>query len=136
MLPAHFVMLKTWPPTDNGKLHRKALPKPAVEDAPPSGVAALPQTPTEEMVLSIFRNVLNRTDFGVSDNFFDLGGHSIISARLMSKLRTVSRADVPLRDLFTRPTVAGFAEAIDALRWLEKSRVPGHAAGIREEIVL
>ena len=70
------------------------------------------------------------------DNFFDLGGHSLMAARLMSKLRTVSGMDLPLRDLFARPTVAGLAEAIDALQWLQKSKAPTYSADIREEIVL
>jgi acyl carrier protein len=72
----------------------------------------------------------------VSDNFFDLGGHSLMAARLMARLRTESGVDIPLRDLFARPTVAGLAEAIDALQWLHKSRIPATSDGVREEFVL
>jgi len=136
MVPSQFVMLETLPRTHNGKLDRKALPVPSVEDRSSRKVAAAPQTPTEEMVLGIFRSVLNRSDFGVSDNFFDLGGHSLMAARLMARLRTESGVDIPLRDLFARPTVAGLAEAIDALQWLQKSRAPASSVGIREEFVL
>jgi acyl carrier protein len=88
------------------------------------------------MVLGIFRSVLGREDFGVSDNFFDLGGHSLMAARLMSRLRTESGVDLPLRDLFARPTVAGLAEAIDAWQWLQKSEKPTNHDGVREEFVL
>jgi amino acid adenylation domain-containing protein len=136
MVPTQFVILKALPRTHNGKLDRKALPPPTVGNSAPQRVAARPQTPTEEMVLGAFRTVLNRSDFGVSDNFFDLGGHSLMAARLISRLRATSGMDLPLRDLFVRPTVAGLAEAIDALQWLRKSRTHTHAAGVREEIVL
>jgi len=136
MVPAQFVALKALPRTHNGKLDRKALPAPTTADESPRGVAAAPQTATEEMVLDVFRGVLGRTDFGVSDNFFDLGGHSLMAARLMSKLRTTSGIDIPLRDLFARPTAAALAEAIDALQWLQESKPPANTNGLREEIVL
>ena len=136
MVPAQFVLLQALPRTHNGKLDRKALPAPSEADGATRGIATAPRTPTEQMVLGIFRAVLSRADFGVSDNFFDLGGHSLMAARLMSRLRTASGVDLPLRDLFARPTVAGLAEAIDALQWLQKSRTPTSSNGIREEFVL
>jgi amino acid adenylation domain-containing protein len=136
MVPSRFVMLEALPRTHNGKLDRKALPAPGAEDGSARAVAAAPQTPTEELVLGIFRSVLDREDFGVSDNFFDLGGHSLMAARLMSRLRSKSGVDLPLRDLFARPTVAGLAEAIDALQWLQKSAMPANRDGVREEFVV
>jgi len=77
-------------------------------------------------------------DFGVFDSFFDLGGHSLMAARLMVKLRAVAGVDLPLRMLFERPTIARLAEAVDGLSWLEKSKAPsrGSGAGGREEIEL
>jgi amino acid adenylation domain-containing protein len=135
MVPAQFVMLKALPRTHNGKLDRKALPAPGAGDVAPRGVAVAPRTATEEMVLGVFRGVLDRADFGVLDNFFDLGGHSLMAARLMSRLRAASGVDLPLRDLFARPTAAGLAGAIEALQWLQKSQAPADSAGIREEIV-
>src|SRR5206468_10638219 len=114
----------------------KARPAGGEADGATGGIAAAPRTPPEQMVLRIFRAVLSRADFGVSDNFFDLGGHSLMAARLMSRLRTASGVDLPLRDLFARATVAGLAEAIDALQWLQKSRKPTSSNGIREEFVL
>jgi aryl carrier-like protein len=88
------------------------------------------------MVLGVFRGVLERTDFGVFDNFFDLGGHSVMAARLMAKLRTASGLDLPLRHLFERPTVAALAEAIDALAWATGSRRAPARAANRVEIEL
>jgi amino acid adenylation domain-containing protein len=136
MVPTHFVMLKALPRTPNGKLDRQALPAPAQIDGSPARIAVPPRTPTEEMVIGVFRDVLNGMDFGVFDSFFDLGGHSLMAARLMLKLRAVAGVDLPLRMLFERPTTAKLAEAVDGLSWLEKSMPPnrGNGTGGREEI--
>jgi acyl-coenzyme A synthetase/AMP-(fatty) acid ligase/aryl carrier-like protein len=136
MLPAQFVVLDEMPRTPNGKLDRKALPAPTAEDAAPRSVAVAPRTPTEELVATAFRGVLGRNNFGVIDNFFDLGGHSLMAARLVSTLRAASGADVSLRDLFTRPTIAGLAETIDAFQWLQTSKTQVGRAAMREEVML
>jgi aryl carrier-like protein len=88
------------------------------------------------MVMGVFRDVLERTTLDVFDNFFDLGGHSLMAARLMAKLRTASGLDLPLRNLFERPTVAALAEAIDALAWAASSRRAPARAADRVEIEL
>jgi len=136
MVPARFVTLEALPRTPNGKLDRKALPAPEAGATAPSGGVVAPRTPTEAMVMSAFRDVLPRTTFDVFDNFFDLGGHSLMAARLMAKLRTTSGLDLPLRHLFERPTVAGLAEAIDALAWAASSRRAPERAANRVEIEL
>ena len=82
-----------------------------------------------------FRGVLGNKDFGVSDSFFDLGGHSLMAARLMTQLRAVSGVDLPLRSLFERPTVAGLAQAIDAVQWSRRAAAQ-ETAPDREEIEL
>jgi len=134
MIPGAFVFLDQLPLTSSGKVDRKRLPAPA--RAIPQQVQLSPRSPTEEVVMGTFRSVLERADFGVLDSFFELGGHSLTAARLMSKLRTTSGIDLPLRQLFERPTVAALAEAIDGLSWLERSRTPARGAGSREEIEL
>jgi amino acid adenylation domain-containing protein len=136
MMPARFVSLESLPRTANGKVDRKALPAPTAEDGALSGTAVPPRTPTEAAVMQVFCEVMERSDFGVLQSFFDLGGHSLMAARLMSRLRSVARVDLPLRMLFERPTVAGLAEAIDALTWSERKAPPKPEAGEREEIAL
>jgi acyl carrier protein len=93
--------------------------------------AVAPRTPTEEMVMDVFREVLGRADFGVFDNFFDLGGHSLMAARIMLRLRAASGRELPLRILFEAQTVAGLAQAIDILGWLSLSKEAPAAAGDR-----
>jgi len=93
-----------------------------------------PRTPTEEMVIAAFRGVVGRADFGVFDSFFDLGGNSLMAARLVSQLRVQAGVDLPLRNLFERPTVAALAEAVDGLAW--SAAVPSPGAHDREEIEL
>ena len=133
MVPARFVTLDALPRTQNGKIDRKALPAPG--EAAPRDVAVRPRTPTEAMVLGVFREVLGRGDFAADGNFFDLGGDSLMAARMVLRLRAASSVDVPLRVLFERQTVAGLAEAIDALGWLAASARPVAApAGRRDRV--
>jgi acyl carrier protein len=134
MVPADFVRLEALPRTANGKLDRKALPKPSIGGALPRAGAVAPRTATEETVMGVFRGVLERDDFGVFESFFDLGGHSLMAARLVSRLRAASGLDLPLRNLFERPTVAALAEAVDALSWSAGWKAPTGSAGDREEI--
>jgi len=136
MVPSRFVRLEALPLTPNGKLDRKALPPPGIVDEAPRAGDVGPRTPTEETVMDVFRGVLQRADFGVFANFFDLGGHSLMAARLMFRLRAVSDLDLPLRNLFERPTVAGIAGVIDSLSWSATSKSAADAAGDREEIEL
>ncbi|SCL14545.1 amino acid adenylation domain-containing protein [Micromonospora nigra] len=113
MVPATLVLLDALPRTASGKLDRRALPEPTWRETTGSGPAA-PRTPTEEQLVVLWRDVLGRTEVGVHDNFFALGGHSLTATRLIARIRTTFGVDLALRSLFAAPTVAELAVEVAA----------------------
>lgn len=112
MVPSAFVVLPTLPLTGNGKIDHRALPEPDWSAAPGQSCVA-PRTPTESRLAAIIAELLAlRNPVGVSDNFFTLGGHSLTATRLMARIRAVYGVDLPIRTLFSDPTVAGLAAAL------------------------
>ena len=114
MVPSHVVRLETLPLTANGKLDRKALPRPEVAAADAEGER--PRTPTEETMCAIYADVLRLERVGVTASFFDLGGHSLLATQLLSRVREELGVELSLPEVFERPTAAGMAEAVEAAR--------------------
>jgi amino acid adenylation domain-containing protein len=108
MVPAAFVGLAELPLTANGKLDRAALPEPAAEAAERRIVE--PRTMVETQLQAIWETVLGRTGFGVTDNFFDLGGHSLIAVRLFAQIEKVFHVKLPVSALFAAPDIAQLAQ--------------------------
>src|SRR5207249_2521877 len=108
MVPQAFVTLDELPLTPSGKVDRKALPAPDGAPELESAYVA-PRTPVEETLARIWSEVLGVERVGVEDNFFELGGDSILSIRVISRLRTAFGAEISPRALFTNPTIAGLA---------------------------
>jgi acyl carrier protein len=108
MVPADWVFLDALPLTSNGKVDRRALPVPTRAERE----FTAPRTPLEEQVADIWRTVLRVDRVGVDDNFWDLGGHSLIATRVLARVRDTFGIDLPLQSLFTTPRLAEFAAAV------------------------
>ncbi|MDZ7963735.1 MAG: amino acid adenylation domain-containing protein [Nostoc sp. DedSLP03] len=115
MVPAVFVILDTLPLTPNGKIDRKALPAPDPE-SDRTGEYVAPRTPSEEIIADIFGEVLGIETVGIHDNFFELGGHSLLATQLISRLRQSFEVEIPLKAVFTSPSVAQLDQTIVQLR--------------------
>jgi amino acid adenylation domain-containing protein len=116
MLPSAFVFLQALPLTPNGKVDRRALPAPDSLRPELETPFAPPRNPTEEMLVSIWSQVLGIEQLGIHDNFFELGGHSLLATQVVSRLRQAFQVELPLHKLFEKPTVAGLGECIQAAR--------------------
>jgi amino acid adenylation domain-containing protein len=110
MAPAFIVQLEELPLTANGKIDRKALPKPEVNI---ETEYAGPRTAVEEILCGIWSDVLKVERVGVLDNFFDLGGNSLSAFRVISRLRKALDIEVPLLSLFETGTISEFAKRIE-----------------------
>jgi amino acid adenylation domain-containing protein len=107
MVPAAFMALAALPLTPNGKVDRRALPEPAVQGEA-GEQAAVPQTALEKQLTAIWQRVL-QVEPGVHDNFFDLGGNSLLAATLFRDIEQALGREVPVALIFEHPTVAGLA---------------------------
>ncbi|MGW2952503.1 non-ribosomal peptide synthase/polyketide synthase, partial [Streptomyces eurythermus] len=112
MVPSVFVALKRLPLTPNGKTDRRALPEPGPAQAA-DGPRTAPRTDTERRIARIWADVLGIAEVGADDNFFALGGDSILSMQVVSRLRR-DGLHVATRDLFTHQTVADLATVVRA----------------------
>ena len=111
MLPASVMVIDRLPLTGAGKVDRSALPEPVFR----SREYRVPSTPTEVAVAGIFADVLHRENVGADDDFFDLGGNSLIGTQVAARVGGLLHRHVPARLLFDEPTVSSLAAAIDAL---------------------
>lgn len=116
MMPSAFVLLEELPLSPSGKINRRALPKPDSLSPDLTAQYVAPATLTEMELALLWADVLDVERVGVNDNFFVLGGHSLIAARLASRIKSHFQIDLPLRQLFENPTVATLARAVDQAR--------------------
>jgi amino acid adenylation domain-containing protein len=137
MVPSYFVELESFPLTPNGKLDRKALPAPSREHLPSLHEFVRPHTETEIALAVIWSEVLKVERVGCKDNFFDLGGYSLLAIKTLARIRDVFAVDLPMRTLFEKPVLSDLAGAVDALQWLRLSNAPADGdANFQEEVVL
>jgi len=110
MVPAYLVFLQRMPLTPNGKLDRKALPKPDAAALQKRFVP--PITARECQVAAIWAEVLGLAQVGLEDHFFEVGGHSLLATRVVSRVRQALGIEVPLKALFEQPVLGRFVQAL------------------------
>lgn len=116
MIPSAFIAIDKLPRTAGGKIDREALRAYRVVSRPADEVHVAPRNPMEEIVAGLWARVLHREAIGVTDDFFEIGGHSLAATHLISTLREVLQLDLPLSMIFELPTVGAFAAAATRLQ--------------------
>jgi natural product biosynthesis luciferase-like monooxygenase protein len=111
MVPQHVMVLPALPLTPNGKVDRRALPDPRA--AIPVRAAAAPGTTLEKTIASIWAEALGVPGVGITDNFFDLGGHSLLVVQVQRRLHEICGREVSIADMFRLPTVRALAAHLE-----------------------
>jgi amino acid adenylation domain-containing protein len=119
MIPSVFVRMTELPVTTNGKVERSALPAPDSSNTLPSNELASVCTATQTKLMEMLRKLLGVKSLNIQDNFFLLGGHSLLGAQLLAEIYEAFKVELPLRALFDHPTIAAIATEIE--RRLESS---------------
>jgi len=115
MIPSAFVYLDALPLTSHGKIDRRALPAPDAERPALAEAFIAPQTTTEKSLASIWTKLLGINRVGSNDNYFELGGDSLLATQLVSQVRRVFEVELPLVDLFQHPILAELAASIEEI---------------------
>jgi amino acid adenylation domain-containing protein len=113
MLPSDFVAMDAIPRTPEGKLDRRALPAPAARARPPGRALVGAGDPLEYVLVELWQDLL-KTPVGVRDDFFDLGGDSLLAVQMMDEVGRVVGCEVPLTTLFAEATISRLAVALKA----------------------
>jgi hypothetical protein len=115
MVPARFATLVALPLTANGKVDVGALPDPASFALPETPAGRAPSTPTEQKLLAIVSGVIGRAEIGVDDDFFLLGGHSLLGTQVVVRAREAFGVELTLFHLFEGRTIASLSSTIESL---------------------
>ena len=108
MRPSIIECLAGFPLNPNGKVDRKKLPAPLMHNR-----VVLPESEIEQSLLELCQTLLQRQDFGVTCNFFEIGGHSLLAAKLVTKIRATFAIAFPLTALYSSPTIRSCAALVE-----------------------
>ena len=114
MIPAAYMKLPALPLSANGKVERRALPKPDESSRAASAVKMAPRTSLEATVAKIWEDLLGMSNLSVLDNFFEIGGNSLLLVQVHGQLQEVTQREFPLVELFNHPTVLSMAEFLSS----------------------
>lgn len=114
MIPSAFVMLDTLPLTPNGKLDYRALPAPETLRPELEAAYVAPETDIERQIAIVWQEILGLQKVGLDDNFFDLGGNSLLLAQVHSKFQELFEKSIPIVEMFGNPTISALTKYLDA----------------------
>ena len=117
MVPSSFMLLEHLPLSANGKLDRRGLPEPGIVRAGLESDYVAARNEVEEQLIQIWQKLMKLESIGVHDNFFDLGGHSLLLTQVVSQMRSTMAIELSLSEMFRYPTVAALANKIELIRW-------------------
>ena len=117
MTPSAFILLEKLPRTLTGKIDRRSLPSLQQVQGERKEAAAEPRTPLEAQLVQLWGELLKTPTVGVYDDFFAIGGHSLLAAQILTRIQQEFKVQISLRQLFEAPTVAGLASQIETLLW-------------------
>lgn len=123
-IPEKIEFVDTLTKTASGKLIRSPLPLPDQEHSNLEETFVEPRSPLEEILINIWAEVLVLERVGIHDNFFELGGHSLLATQVVSRVSNIFNVNLPLRNLFENPTVAGLSRSIEAILWTVENQQP------------
>ena len=126
MVPAAFAVLEAWPLTPNGKIDRRALPAPEGLHLHLETADVAPQNELERTIATVWQEFLHVEKVGRHENFFDLGGHSLLLVQIHSTLRATLNRDITLIDLFRHPTISSLAKYLSQEQAEELSSQQSH----------
>ncbi|MBY0273555.1 MAG: amino acid adenylation domain-containing protein, partial [Alphaproteobacteria bacterium] len=136
MVPSYFMVLPELPLSSNGKIDRKALPALDKEQRQVGQTYEAPSNETEKKLADIWSTLLQVETIGVHDNFFALGGHSLLGIQLMSRIRQAFSKNITLKNLFENPTVAGLAKVLGGKEEKTRTAPPITPSGEIKDIPL
>jgi acyl carrier protein len=113
MVPSEYLVVDAFPLLPSGKVDRRTLAlQTSARPIGDRGYVA-PQTPTQERLAHIWRNLLGVEDVGITDSFFQLGGHSLMVMQVLARIRKEFEVEIPIRSLFEDPTINGLAKEVE-----------------------
>lgn len=123
MVPGFFIFLEYFPLNQNGKINRLALP--ALHEAHTERHIVMPRTSEEQAMVTIWKNVLGINAISVDDNFFAMGGNSLLALHILHQVKEHYAIALPIRTLFDAPTIAEFTRALESARLVAQHEVKG-----------
>ncbi|MET4083499.1 amino acid adenylation domain-containing protein [Pedobacter sp. UYP30] len=138
MIPDHFIGLQNFPLTPTNKVDRKALPELTIDPSSETSELRLPQTENEALILKIWSDVLGLEKISITDDFFEIGGHSLLAVKVMVEIERATGKRLPLATLFTYATIEKLAQRIsdnsEAEQW--EALVPIKTNGTKTPVFL